>query len=110
MLMMSIHSHDNEHHYEAVKYGERIDFLPPKESTPPLNLLAGHFVPLKFLEGDFKNAFTDFTLDPLIAMCEMKIRHMITMEEYRDPEKRKHCRNSNVFPKIQRSPSNCIKL
>ncbi|KAH9984527.1 hypothetical protein BJV77DRAFT_966064 [Russula vinacea] len=75
VLMMRIHSNDED--YKVVKYGERINFLPPKQTIPKLSLLVGHFLPLKYFKEDIQNGSIDFKLDSLVQLCQWKIKQMI---------------------------------
>ena len=77
MLMMHIHSNDED--YKVVKYGERIDFLPPKQMIPKLSLLVGHFLPLKYFKEDIQDGSIDFKLNSLVQLCQWKIKQMIDM-------------------------------
>ena len=100
MLMMSIHSNGKKH-YKVAKYGERIDFLPPKKSTPPLVLLAKHFVPLeclKHLGEDAKYAEIDFALDSLISECKKKIWDMVDITDRKSVN---ICSHINDFTHVQ---------
>ena len=108
MLMMCIHSNDED--YKVVKYGERIDFLPPKQTIPKLSLLAGHFLPLKYFKEDIRDGSIDFKLDSLVQLCQWKIKQMIDMFKVKAGVlgKRRHCPEIGEFGQVQLSK--CIKL
>ena len=108
MLMMHIHSNDED--YKVVKYGERIDFLPPKQTIPKLSLLAGHFLPLKYFKEDIQDGSIDFKLDSLVQLCQWKINQMINMLKVKAEVlgKRQRCPEIGELGQVQLSK--CIKL
>ena len=77
--MLIMHTHSNDEDYKVVKYGERIDFLPPKQMIPKLSLLVGHFLPLKYFKEDIQDGSIDFKLNSLVQLCQWKIKQMIDM-------------------------------
>lgn len=106
--MMCIHSNDKD--YKVVKYRERIDFLPSKQTIPKLSLLVGHFLPLKYFKEDIQDGSINFKLNSLVQLCQWKIKQMINMFKVK----------AEVLGKCQRCPeigelgrvqlSKCIKL
>ena len=106
--MMCIHSNDKD--YKVVKYRERIDFLPPKQTIPKLSLLVGHFLPLKYFKEDIRDRSINFKLNSLVQLCQWKIKQMINMFKVKAEVlgKRRHCPEIGELGQVQLSK--CIKL